>query len=116
MISTISCEIEDSITFTDILKATFPIGSMTGAPKHSAMQLIEKHEDFQRGLYSGSIVYIAPNGDFDFNVVIRSLIYNTKNKYLSCPVGGAITIQSKPEDEYDECNTKVQSILQGMNA
>jgi para-aminobenzoate synthetase component 1 len=116
MISTISCEIEDSITFTDILKATFPMGSMTGAPKHSAMQLIEKHEDFQRGLYSGSIGYIAPNGDFDFNVVIRSLIYNTKNKYLSCPVGGAITIQSKPEAEYDECNTKVQSILQGMNA
>ncbi|NRA10516.1 MAG: anthranilate synthase component I family protein [Crocinitomicaceae bacterium] len=116
MISTISCEVDESISFTEILKATFPMGSMTGAPKHSAMKLIEKHENFKRGIYSGAIGYIAPNGDFDFNVVIRTLIYNREAKYLSCPVGGAITIQSSPEAEYEECNIKVQSILKGMNA
>ncbi|MFT6500282.1 MAG: para-aminobenzoate synthetase component 1 [Crocinitomicaceae bacterium] len=116
MISTISCEVEETTSFTDILKATFPMGSMTGAPKHSAMKLIEKHENFKRGIYSGAIGYIAPNGDFDFNVVIRTLIYNRETKYLSCPVGGAITIQSSPEAEYEECNIKVQSILKGMNA
>ena len=116
MISTISCEVEETTSFTDVLKATFPMGSMTGAPKHSAMKLIEKHENFKRGIYSGAIGYIAPNGDFDFNVVIRTLIYNRETKYLSCPVGGAITIQSSPEAEYEECNIKVQSILKGMNA
>ena len=116
MISTISCEVEKPTSFTDILKATFPMGSMTGAPKHNAMKLIEKHENFKRGIYSGAIGYIAPNGDFDFNVVIRTLIYNRETNYLSCPVGGAITIQSSPEAEYEECNIKVQSILKGMNA
>jgi para-aminobenzoate synthetase component 1 len=87
MISTISCEIEASTSFSDVIEATFPMGSMTGAPKHSAMQLIESHENFKRGLYSGAIGYIAPNGEFDLNVVIRSLIYNKNNKSLSCPVG-----------------------------
>lgn len=116
MISTISCEIPTETTFKDILNATFPMGSMTGAPKISAMQLIEKHEDFKRGLYSGSVGLIAPNGDFDFNVVIRSIQYNKVNKYLSCAVGGAITIQSVPENEYEECNVKIQGILSKMNA
>ena len=116
MISTISCEVEDSVSFTDILQATFPMGSMTGAPKFSAMNLIDEHEDFQRGIYSGSIGYIAPNGDFDLNVIIRSLIYNQKKKYLSCPVGGAITILANAEDEYDECLVKVKGILDQMNA
>ena len=116
MISTISCEVKESTSFLDILNATFPMGSMTGAPKHSAMKLIEKHENFKRGIYSGAVGYIAPNGDFDFNVVIRTLIYNRDKKYLSCPVGGAITIQSSPEAEYEECSIKVQSILNGMNA
>lgn len=116
MISTISCEVAESVSFTDILKATFPMGSMTGAPKFSAMNLIDEHEDFQRGIYSGSIGYIAPNGDFDLNVIIRSLIYNQKRKYLSCPVGGAITILANAEDEYDECLVKVKGILDQMNA
>ena len=79
------------------------------------MELIEKHESFKRGLYSGSIGYIKPNGDFDFNVVIRSLLYNRKNKYLSCSVGGAITHLSSPEQEYDECIVKVKKILDGIN-
>lgn len=115
MISSISCEVKPEVTFTDILRATFPMGSMTGAPKLRAMELIEENESFKRGLYSGSIGYIAPNGDFDFNVVIRSLLYNTENRYLSCSVGGAITIQSDPEKEYEECMVKVKRILDGMN-
>ena len=115
MISTIACEPKDSTSFTDIIRATFPMGSMTGAPKVSAMELIEKHEDFKRGLYSGSIGYISPNGDFDFNVVIRSLIYNRKTNYLSCAVGGAITIQSDPEAEFEECQIKVKKIMDGLH-
>ena len=87
------------------------MGSMTGAPKISALKLIEKHEEFKRGIYSGAMGYFSPNGDFDFNVVIRTLVYNSSNNYLSCSVGGAITIQSNPEAEYDECFTKIQSIL-----
>lgn len=115
MISTVSCEPKKSSNFTDIIKATFPMGSMTGAPKYSAMQLIESHEDFKRGLYSGSIGYISPSGDFDFNVVIRSMVYNKKKKYLSCSVGGAITILSEPEKEYEECQVKIKKLLDGMH-
>jgi para-aminobenzoate synthetase component 1 len=115
MISNIACEPKNSTSFTDIIRATFPMGSMTGAPKVSAMELIEKHEDFKRGLYSGSIGYISPNGDFDFNVVIRSLIYNRKTNYLSCAVGGAITIQSDPEAEFEECQIKVKKIMDGLH-
>ncbi len=116
MISTISCQLRPETSFKDILQATFPMGSMTGAPKISAMELIEKHEDFKRGIYSGSIGFIDPNGDFDFNVIIRTLIYNRRKKYLSCPVGSAITIQSSPEKEYEECQTKIQGILDQMHA
>ena len=116
MVSRIGCDIAPETSFTDILRATFPMGSMTGAPKISAMKLIEERECFQRGIYSGSIGYIRPNGDFDFNVVIRTLVYNHDTKYLSCAVGGAITIKSDPELEYEECNIKVKGILDGMNA
>ena len=80
------------------------------------MKSIDKHECFQRGIYSGSIGYIKPNGNFDLNVVIRTLVYNKASKYLSCAVGGAITIQSDPEQEYEECLVKVKGILDGMNA
>lgn len=116
MISKITCEVAPETSFTDILKVTFPMGSMTGAPKLSAMKSIDKHECFQRGIYSGSIGYIKPNGNFDLNVVIRTLVYNKASKYLSCAVGGAITIQSDPEQEYEECLVKVKGILDGMNA
>jgi para-aminobenzoate synthetase component 1 len=115
MISTISCEIEKAVNFTDILKATFPMGSMTGAPKLRAMELIETFESFKRGLYSGSIGYITPTGDFDFNVIIRTVLYNQKSRYLSCAVGSAITIQSDPEMEYEECMVKVKRIMEGIN-
>lgn len=111
MISSISCDIKDFVSFTDIIKASFPMGSMTGAPKLRAMELIDEIEDFSRGIYSGTIGYISPNGDFDFNVVIRSMIYNSRKNYVSCPVGGAITLDSDPEQEFQECQTKIARIL-----
>lgn len=115
MISTVACTILDNLTFSEILRASFPMGSMTGAPKVRAMQLIESHESFRRGLYSGSIGLIQPNGNFDFNVVIRSLIYNQNRQYLSCSVGSAITIHSDPEKEYAECETKINRILSTLH-
>jgi para-aminobenzoate synthetase component 1 len=116
MISTVSCQVKEDIALTDILKATFPMGSMTGTPKLRAMELIEEAESFKRGLYSGSIGYITPDGDFDLNVVIRTFLYNKNERYLSCSVGSAITIKSDPEKEYEECLVKVQRLMDGMNA
>jgi para-aminobenzoate synthetase component 1 len=116
MISTVSCQVKEDIALTDILKATFPMGSMTGTPKLRAMELIEETESFKRGLYSGSIGYITPDGDFDLNVVIRTFLYNKNERYLSCSVGSAITIKSDPEKEYEECLVKVQRLMDGMNA
>lgn len=115
MISTIQCTVESEVNWSEIIRATFPMGSMTGAPKISAMKIIDEHEDFSRGLYSGSIGYIEPNGNFDMNVVIRAVIHNAKTNYLSCAVGGAITIQSNPLNEYEECFTKVRPILTCLN-
>lgn len=111
LISTVSCTVPENCSFTQLIKDTFPMGSMTGAPKISAMKLIESHEKMQRGLYSGSVGYIRPNGDFDFNVVIRSILYNREKNYLSAMVGGAITAASQPESEYQECLLKAQALL-----
>ena len=91
------------------------MGSMTGAPKISSMKLIEKYEDFKRGLYSGSIGYISPTCDFDFNVVIRTMIFNDQKKTISCSVGSAITIQSDPESEYEECLLKIKKMIDVLN-
>ena len=110
MISTVIGEIKDEVDFADILYATFPMGSMTGAPKRRVMQLIEHYEKTKRGIFSGSIGYIDPNGNFDFNVVIRSLMYNQSNSYLSYQVGGGITFYSDPEKEYEECLLKAEAI------
>jgi para-aminobenzoate synthetase component 1 len=110
LISTVSASIDEKVTILEILKALFPMGSMTGAPKISAMHLIEEHETFKRGLYSGSVGYFKPNGDFDFNVIIRSILYNEKTQSISCPVGGAITLKSSPESEYEECMIKVKAL------
>ena len=115
MISTVSSEVKENTSFTDIIRATFPMGSMTGAPKLNAMKYIDELEDFSRGIYAGSIGYIEPNGDFDFNVIIRSLVFNKEDKYLSCAVGGAITILSEPEEEYAECQTKIGKIINAFN-
>ena len=111
MISTITSKVDAKCCFTKLLKSTFPMGSMTGAPKLKSMELIEKYENFKRGFYSGSIGYVTPESDFDFNVIIRSIVYNAKTKYLSIGVGGAITINSVAEKEYEECLVKIQPIL-----
>jgi len=110
MISTVTGTIKPNTSFTDILEATFPMGSMTGAPKIAAMQEIEKLESFKRGWYSGAVGYIAPTGDFDFNVVIISLICDTTVKKLMYCAGGAITIDSLPESECDEIKLKTKAI------
>ena len=111
LISTISSIIKDDYHPLDVIKNSFPMGSMTGAPKIRSMELIEKYENIKRGLYSGSIGYFNPDLDFNFNVVIRSLLFNQKSNYLSFIVGGAITIDSDPNKEYEECLIKAKSIL-----
>lgn len=115
MISTVSCVIRPEIQFSDIIKATFPMGSMTGAPKLAAINYAEQHEVSSRNLYSGSIGVIYPNKDFDFNVVIRSMIYDKTKEQLNCSVGGAITLSSNPEEEYEECLTKVGQLMHRIN-
>ena len=94
----------------EIIKNTFPMGSMTGAPKISAMKIIEDLEETKRGLYSGAVGYFAPNGDFDFNVIIRSILYNASKKYISYSVGSAITAKSDPQKEYEECLIKAKAM------
>ncbi len=110
MISTIEGTADESLHWVDIIKATFPMGSMTGAPKKRVMELIEKFEQTRRGLFSGAIGYVMPGGDFDFNVVIRSILYNKRTGYLSYQAGSAITFKSNAEDEYGECLVKVKAI------
>jgi para-aminobenzoate synthetase component 1 len=112
LISTVTCKIKDSVHPVDIIKDTFPMGSMTGAPKISAMKIIETVEETKRGIYSGAVGYFTPNGDFDFNVIIRSILYNASNKYVSYSVGGAITSKSEPEKEYEECLLKAKAMKQ----
>ncbi len=112
LISTISCKVEKQTNPIDIIKNTFPMGSMTGAPKISAMKIIESLEETKRGLYSGAVGYFMPNGDFDFNVVIRSILYNSSEKYISYSVGSAITASSIPEKEYEECLLKAKAMRQ----
>jgi para-aminobenzoate synthetase component 1 len=112
MISTVAAELRPDVDLVDVLRATFPMGSMTGAPKIRAMQLIEHYEQTRRGLYSGSIGYAWPNGEFEFNVVIRSLQYRTDTGYLSFQVGSAITYDSVAEREYEECLLKARAMLE----
>ncbi len=110
MISTISGELQTGIPLTEAIRHAFPMGSMTGAPKHMAMQLIERYEAARRELYSGSVGYISPEGDFDFNVIIRSLFYQEEEGYLSCQTGGAITWDSQPEAEWEEMRLKAAAV------
>ncbi len=110
MISTVTSKVDVKTHPIDIIKSTFPMGSMTGAPKISAMNIIEHLEETKRGVYSGAIGYFSPNGDFDFNVVIRSILYNATKKYVSYSVGGAITAKSIPLKEYEECLVKAKAM------
>lgn len=110
LISTVSATLKNNTSFSAILKACFPMGSMTGAPKIRAMEIIEELEFFKRGLYSGSVGYISPEGNFDFNVVIRSVLYNSLSDIFLYPAGGAITAKSNIEKEFEECLLKAQSM------
>ncbi len=110
MISTISGVLKDNISFRDIIKATFPMGSMTGAPKKRVMELIEQYEKTKRGIFSGAVGYFSPDCDFDFNVVIRSIMYNADSKYLSFQAGSGITFYSDPEQEWEECMMKAEAM------
>ena len=110
MISTVTSQVESTTHPVDIIKSTFPMGSMTGAPKISAMKIIEALEETKRGLYSGAVGYFSPTGNFDFNVVIRSILYNETKQYVSYSVGGAITSKSVPLKEYEECLVKAKAM------
>jgi para-aminobenzoate synthetase component I len=112
MISTISAEVLHTTSPIDIIKTTFPMGSMTGAPKISVMKIIETLEETKRGLYSGAVGYFTPSGDFDFNVVIRSILYNAAINYVSFSVGSAITSASIAEQEYEECMLKAKAMFE----
>jgi para-aminobenzoate synthetase component 1 len=114
LISTVVARLRPDAHAMDALRAAFPMGSMTGAPKVMAMQLIEHYECTRRGLYSGAFGYFSPEGDFDFNVVIRSILYNKATQYCSVQVGGAIVYDSDPEQEYEECMTKVKAMIQAL--
>lgn len=112
LISTISAQLRANTSIGDIIRATFPMGSMTGAPKHRAMQIIEELEDFRREIFSGSVGYITPENNFDLNVVIRSIVYNSSTGEILIPAGSAITAKSDPEKEYEECLLKAEALLQ----
>jgi para-aminobenzoate synthetase component I len=116
MVSTVSCTLKENTPFHHIMAATFPMASMTGAPKLSAIQLIDKHEDFKRHFYSGAMGIIDENEDFTLSVIIRSIFYNQKTKRLSLAVGGAITYLSEPEKEYEECLLKAKALLKALDA
>jgi para-aminobenzoate synthetase component 1 len=115
MITTITSKIDSQYTAVEVIRTTFPMGSMTGTPKVSVMKIIEELEETKRGLYSGAVGYFTPNGDFDFNVVIRSILYNQENKYISFSVGSAITSLSVPENEYEECLLKAKAMLEVLS-
>ncbi len=115
LISTVVSEVASEMDVIDIIISLFPMGSMTGAPKISAMEIIEELEETKRGLYSGAVGYFSPENDFDFNVVIRSILYNATKKYVSFSVGGAITSQSQIENEYKECLVKAEAMKKALN-
>ncbi|GGF24745.1 para-aminobenzoate synthase [Flavobacterium limi] len=116
MISTVTSKLDPQYSPVDVLKTTFPMGSMTGAPKISVMKIIENLEETKRGLYSGAVGYFTPEGDFDLNVVIRSILYNQENRYVSFSVGSAITAQSVPEKEYEECLLKAKAMSEVLQS
>ncbi len=116
MISTVSGIVNKGTAFKDVINATFPMGSMTGAPKVKVMQLIDQYEKSRRGIFSGALGYIQPGGDFDFNVVIRSIMYNQSTQYLSFQSGGGITIYSEAEKEWEESLLKAQAIKDVLNS
>lgn len=114
LVSTVVSEVSPQTNVVDIIQSLFPMGSMTGAPKISAMEIIEQMEDTKRGLYSGAVGYFTPDNNFDFNVVIRSILYNATKRYISFSVGGAITALSEVENEYKECQLKAAAMKMAL--
>ena len=115
MISTVSGEMKAGLDWVDCIEATFPMGSMTGAPKKRVLELIAQFEKTKRGLFSGAVGYADPSGDFDFNVVIRTMLYNKSAGYLSFQTGSGITFYSEAEEEYNECLLKAEAMLGILN-
>lgn len=116
MVSTVSCVLRENTSFDTVIRATFPMASMTGAPKLRAMQLIDKYEAFERGYYSGTMGLVDGHGDYTLSVIIRSIFYNQRTGALSIAVGGAITYLSDPEQEYEECLLKASGLLKALGA
>lgn len=114
MMSTVVGQLRPDCHPVEAIKNAFPMGSMTGAPKVRMMQLAEQYERSKRSVYSGAIGYFTPDGNFDLNVVIRSLFYNADTKYLSFHTGGAIVWDSVPEEEYEECLVKGDAMLKAV--
>lgn len=114
LVSTVVSEVAPDSNAVEIIRSLFPMGSMTGAPKISAMEIIEQLEETKRGLYSGAVGYFTPQDDFDFNVVIRSILYNASEQYVSFSVGSAITALSETENEYKECLLKAAAMKMAL--
>lgn len=112
LVSDIEGDLEESKNVMDLLEAAFPGGSITGAPKYRAMEIIDEMENNKRNLYTGSIGYLTLDGDCDFNIVIRTALHKDGKYYLG--VGGGITAESDLEFEYEETLQKAKAVLQAM--
>jgi len=115
MISTVIATLDKKIHFIDAIKNAFPMGSMTGAPKIKVMEAIDQYEKSKRGMFSGAAGYITPDGDFDFNVQIRSIFYSDMTDTLKFNAGSAITFDADPEYEYKECLLKARSMMEALD-
>jgi len=111
-VATIAGELWDNISVSDIIRATFPGGSITGAPKIRSMEIIDELEPTARSVYTGSIGWIGINGDMDLNIAIRTVILSTQKAYAQ--VGGAIVADSEPQAEYDETLAKAAALVQAL--
>ncbi|MCH7415512.1 anthranilate synthase component I family protein [Belliella sp. R4-6] len=115
MISTVSSLSQENVSLRELFHATFPMGSMTGAPKIKCMELIEKYENFKRSWFSGTVGYVMENGDMDFNVIIRSILFDKKSQKGYFAVGSAITFDADASYEYEECILKASAIMEVLS-
>jgi len=113
MVSTIRGTLDPAVDVIDLIKACFPGGSMTGAPKVEAMKIIDRLEPVKRGIYSGSIGYLDFSGVLDLNIVIRTLVVKDARAYFN--VGGAIVADSDPRDEYEETMAKARALIRALS-
>ncbi|AQQ67717.1 aminodeoxychorismate synthase, component I [Microbulbifer agarilyticus] len=114
LVSTINGQLPQDVEYADVLSACFPGGSITGAPKRRAMEVIRELEDSPRGAYCGSIGYLSSCGRADTNIAIRTL--TTSNGKISCAAGGGIVADSDPAAEHRECLDKVRILLNTLEA